>query len=94
MEGEHFGIAPVEGLASGCVTLVHHSGGMKEFIPEEYRWENYESLKKKIVKSMEMQDAQWDSTRQELWRKISVLTPENFENSIWSNVESLLKETT
>jgi len=94
MEGEHFGIAPVEGLASGCVTLVHNSGGMKEFIPEEYRWENYESLKKKIVKSMEMQDAQWDSTRQELWRKISVLTPENFENSIWSNVESLLKETT
>jgi hypothetical protein len=43
---------------------------------------------------MEMQDAQWDNTRQELWRKISVLTPENFENSIWSNVESLLKETT
>ena len=94
MEGEHFGIAPVEGLASGCVTLVHNSGGMKEFIPEEYRWENYESLKEKIVKSMEMQDTQWDSTRQELWRKISVLTPENFENNIWSNVESLLKETT
>jgi glycosyltransferase involved in cell wall biosynthesis len=94
MEGEHFGIAPVEGLASGCVTLVHNSGGMKEFIPEEYRWENYESLKEKIVKSIEMQDEQWESTRQELWRKISVLTPENFENSIWSNVESLLKETT
>jgi glycosyltransferase involved in cell wall biosynthesis len=94
MEGEHFGIAPVEGLASGCVTLVHNSGGMKEFIPDEYRWKNYESLKEKIVKSMEIQDAQWESTRQELWRKISVLTPENFENSIWSNVESLLKETT
>jgi glycosyltransferase involved in cell wall biosynthesis len=94
MEGEHFGIAPVEGLASGCVTLVHNSGGMKEFIPQEYRWENYESLKEKIVKSMEMQDAQSESTRQELWRKISALTPENFENSIWSNVESLLKETT
>jgi glycosyltransferase involved in cell wall biosynthesis len=94
MAGEHFGIAPVEGLASGCVTLVHNSGGMKEFIPEEYRWENYESLKEKIVKSIEMQDEQWESTRQELWRKISVLTPENFENSIWSNVESLLKETT
>jgi glycosyltransferase involved in cell wall biosynthesis len=94
MEGEHFGIAPVEGLASGCVTLVHNSGGMKEFIPEEYRWENYESLKEKIVKSMKMQDKHWDITRQELWRKISVLTPENFENKIWSNVESLLRETT
>jgi glycosyltransferase involved in cell wall biosynthesis len=53
MEGEHFGIAPVEGLASGCVTLVHNSGGMKEFIPEEFRWETYEDLKEKIVKYME-----------------------------------------
>ena len=29
MEGEHFGIAPVEGLASGRVTIVHNSGGKK-----------------------------------------------------------------
>lgn len=36
MEGEHFGIAPVEGIASGCVTIVHNSGGIKEFIPEEF----------------------------------------------------------
>ena len=49
MEGEHFGIAPVEGLASGCVTIVHNSGGMKEFIPDEFRWETYDDLKEKIV---------------------------------------------
>ncbi len=53
MEGEHFGIAPVEGLASGCVTIVHNSGGMKEFIPDEFRWETYDDLKEKIVKYME-----------------------------------------
>jgi len=53
MEGEHFGISPIEALASGCITIVHNSGGMKEFIPEEFRWEKYEDLKEKIVKSME-----------------------------------------
>ncbi|MGE5532743.1 MAG: glycosyltransferase family 4 protein [Bacillota bacterium] len=50
MQGEHFGIAPVEGLASGCVTIVHNSGGMKEFIPDEFRWETYDDLKAKIFK--------------------------------------------
>ena len=61
MEGEHFGIAPVEGLASGCVTLVHNSGGMIEFIPEEYRWDNYEDLKEKIVQQMESSNT-WEMT--------------------------------
>ena len=39
MEGEHFGIAPMEALASGCITLVHNSGGSGECIPEKYRWD-------------------------------------------------------
>ena len=65
MEGEHFGIAPVEGLASGCVTIVHNSGGMKEFIPDEFRWETYDDLKQKIVKCMETENASanWESNR-------------------------------
>jgi glycosyltransferase involved in cell wall biosynthesis len=92
MEGEHFGIAPVEGLASGCITLVNNSGGMKEFIPQEYRWDNYEDLKDKIVKYMETNDADWTATRQELWRRISILTAETFESNIWSNVEALMNE--
>ncbi|MCL4429737.1 MAG: glycosyltransferase [Chloroflexi bacterium] len=89
MEGEHFGIAPVEGLASGCVPIVHNSGGMKEFIPDEFRWENYDDLKQKIVACMEAEDASadWDIKRQQLWRKISVLKPEAFQNSIWSQIK-------
>jgi glycosyltransferase involved in cell wall biosynthesis len=89
MEGEHFGIAPVEGLASGCVTLVHNSGGMKEFIPSEYRWDNYEDLKEKIVRYMEAQNV-WELKRKELWQKIEVLKPETFEKSIWTNLQSIL----
>ena len=95
MEGEHFGIAPVEGLASGCVTLVHNSGGMKEFIPEEFRWNTYEDLKQKIVNCMEsqQQNADWESQRKTLWNKIAALTPENFQNSIWSHVQTLMDKT-
>ena len=92
MEGEHFGIAPIEGLASGCLTLVHNSGGMKEFIPEEFRWQSYDDLKEKIVRCMEstQASADWERKREELWSKISVLNPETFQDSIWSHVQPLI----
>jgi glycosyltransferase involved in cell wall biosynthesis len=92
MEGEHFGIAPVEALASGCITLVHNSGGMKEFVPEEFRWASYDDLKEKIVGSMESADENldWEQKRKELWGKISVLNPEAFQNSIWSHIQTLI----
>jgi len=89
MEGEHFGIAPIEGLASGCVTLVHNSGGMTEFIPEEYRWDTYEDLKGKIVQQMESSNT-WDMKRPQLWSKISVLTPKAFQDNIWKHIEDCL----
>jgi glycosyltransferase involved in cell wall biosynthesis len=89
MEGEHFGIAPVEGLASGCVTLVHNSGGMTEFIPEEYRWNTYEDLKGKIVQQMESSNT-WEMKRPQLWSKISVLTPKAFKDNIWRYIEDCL----
>jgi glycosyltransferase involved in cell wall biosynthesis len=92
MEGEHFGIAPVEGLASGCIAIVHDSGGMQEFIPEDYRWRTYEDLKSKIINLMEFSETSqnWDSTRPQLWKKISVLTPETFQEQIWFNVKPIL----
>jgi glycosyltransferase involved in cell wall biosynthesis len=94
MEGEHFGIAPVEGLASGCVTVVHNSGGMKEFIPDEFRWETYDDLKQKITQYMENEAAiaNWEDIRKQLWSKISVLTPEVFQSNIWSNVKILIDQ--
>ena len=92
MEGEHFGIAPVEGLASGCVTIVHDSGGMQEFISPEYRWQSYADLKAKIVEAMEKPDAEanWEVKRKDLWSKIAVLTPEMFQQKIWTQVENIL----
>jgi glycosyltransferase involved in cell wall biosynthesis len=91
MEGEHFGIAPVEGLASGCITIVHNSGGMKEVIPQEFRWETYSDLKEKITKYMgtESEDASWESKRQQLWSQISNLTPQMFQHKIWAKIQTL-----
>jgi glycosyltransferase involved in cell wall biosynthesis len=88
MEGEHFGIAPVEGLASGCVTIVHNSGGMKEFIPAEYRWDNYDELKQKIDRYMDASST-WELKRRELWNKIKALTPEVFQEKIWTALQTL-----
>ncbi|MCW4004551.1 MAG: glycosyltransferase [Candidatus Bathyarchaeota archaeon] len=93
MEGEHFGIAPIEGLASGCVTLVHNSGGMEEFLPDEYRWDTYEDLKAKILNNVTEQSSEnWENKRKQLWSKISILNPKTFENNIWSHVESLIQQ--
>jgi alpha-1,2-mannosyltransferase len=41
-ENEHFGISIVEGMASGCVPVVHDSGGAKEFVPENLRYNSIE----------------------------------------------------
>jgi glycosyltransferase involved in cell wall biosynthesis len=38
MIGEHFGISIVEAMALGCIPITHDSGGMKEFVPQQYRY--------------------------------------------------------
>jgi len=93
MEGEHFGIAPIEALASGCITLVNNSGGTREFFPEEFRWDNYSDLKQKIVQFIETESKSidWEKRREELWGKISILNSKNFEDKIWSNLEILIQ---
>jgi alpha-1,2-mannosyltransferase len=48
MVGEHFGIAIVEAMASGCIPVSHNSGGMVEFVPSENRYETVEQAAEKI----------------------------------------------
>jgi len=49
MEGEHFGISIVEAMAMGCVPIVHDSGGMREFVPERFRYRNIEDAAQKVT---------------------------------------------
>ena len=50
--GEHFGISIVEAMASGCIPIVHNSGGPREFIPKDFRYQSLEEAAKKIEKAM------------------------------------------
>lgn len=40
MVGEHFGISIAEAMAMGCIPIVHDSGGVKEFVPSQYRYKD------------------------------------------------------
>ena len=36
-------------MALGCLPVVHNSGGMKEFVPEQYRYETMKEAAGKVV---------------------------------------------
>lgn len=91
MEGEHFGIAPMEALASGCITLVHNSGGSGEFIPEEFQWSTIDDLEEKIARFTDLPNniAFWNKKKEVIHGKAVVLKPKIFEEQIWSSVSTL-----
>lgn len=52
MVGEHFGISIAEAMAMGCIPIVHNSGGAKEYVPADYRYENIHDAAQKIEKAI------------------------------------------
>ena len=48
MIAEHFGISIVEAMAVGCLPIVHDSGGMREFVPAQYRYQTIAEAATKI----------------------------------------------
>jgi glycosyltransferase involved in cell wall biosynthesis len=51
-QGEHFGMAIAEAMASGCVPVVHNSGGPIEFVPDSQRFNNLEEAAEKIERTI------------------------------------------
>ena len=49
---EHFGISIVESMASGCIPVVHDSGGPREFVSQAFRYNNVEEAAKKVEKAV------------------------------------------
>jgi len=49
---EAAGIAPLEGMAAGCVPCVPDSGGVREIVPPEFRFTNLLQAKEIIKKSI------------------------------------------
>ena len=52
---EPFGMVPIESMACGTIAIWHDSGGMKETIPNEYRYKNEEEFLKIINSNFEKQ---------------------------------------
>jgi glycosyltransferase involved in cell wall biosynthesis len=48
---EAFGVAIVEAMASGCIPIVHDSGGPREFVPESHRFNECREAARKIEKA-------------------------------------------
>jgi glycosyltransferase involved in cell wall biosynthesis len=49
---EHFGVSIAEGMASGCIPVVHNSGGPREFVPERFRFNEVTEAARKIEKAV------------------------------------------
>ena len=71
---EHFGISIVEAMSCGCLPVVHNSGGPREFVPKDFRFDEMREAALKIDKAIE----NWSS--QEAW-KISKYAKKFSENS-------------
>ena len=49
---EHFGISIVEAMASGCIPIVHNSGGPMEFVPQDHRYATTEEAAIKVEQAI------------------------------------------
>jgi alpha-1,2-mannosyltransferase len=52
MVNEHFGISVVEAMCSGCIPIVHDSGGVREFVPPNLRYGSIEEASEKVEKAI------------------------------------------
>ena len=67
MEGEHFGISIVEAMAMGCVPIVHDSGGMREFVPAQYRYISLKGAAQMINREI----AEWSADKAQEAKQIA-----------------------
>lgn len=75
---EHFGISIIEAMASGCIPIVHDSGGAKEFVPKEFRYKNLEEASEKVEKAIDT----WSPERaDEISKQANKFSEENFSKS-------------
>ncbi len=75
---EHFGISIIEAMASGCIPLVHDSGGAKEFVPRKFRYRNLEEAREKVEKTI---DTWSPESASEISKYANRFSEENFAKS-------------
>jgi alpha-1,2-mannosyltransferase len=70
---EHFGISIIEGMAAGCIPVVHNSGGPREFVPPNQRFNSIEEAADIVEKAIDS----WSPTQA---RKVAEETEKFGEN--------------
>jgi glycosyltransferase involved in cell wall biosynthesis len=66
-ENEPFGVSIVEAMSSGCIPIVPDSGGPKEFVPEQFRYESVDEAACLIESCM----SEWTPRKAEEFAKLS-----------------------
>jgi alpha-1,2-mannosyltransferase len=85
---EHFGISIVEAMAMGCLPIVHNSGGVKEYLHKDYRYENIHDAAQKIEKTIN----DWSPSKAEQMIKIAErFNEENFSREFMKLFKQYVK---
>lgn len=84
---EPFGISIAEGMGSGCIPVVHDSGGPREFVPYRWRYEDAEDATQKIKEALDS----WSPSIAEDMKSIAYrFSKERFQNTFSRIIKSYL----
>ena len=76
---EHFGISIIDAMASGCVPIVHDSGGPKEIVPKKHRYTTIDEAAAKIKEAI----IEWSPAKAwELRNSTLKYSQENFSKNL------------
>lgn len=74
---EPFGISIVEAMSSGCIPIVHDSGGPREFVPRKLRYKTPDEAAKNVEKAI----ANWSTAKADKFSKDAKrFSEDNFSN--------------
>jgi alpha-1,2-mannosyltransferase len=91
VHSEQFGISIVEAMASGCIPIVHNSGGPAEFVPDSYRFNEVKEAAEKIDRAI----LEWTHRKaQEIVRIAEFFSEDNFSTRFISLFNSYIKNHT
>lgn len=78
-----------DSLAMGCLPFVHNSGGVREYVPEDFRYENVRDVAQRIDKAI----YEWSFGKaEEVIRIAERFSEENFSREFTKIFEQYVKK--
>ena len=88
---EPFGISTVEAISSGCIPLVHNSGGQIEVVPfRELRFDNKEDAIRKLKKILSLSEYEKKELRKKLQKHIEQFGKKQFVDTLFKFMERVV----